>query len=260
MTIENEILKNNTSIPQKTDTKKIAIIFIGLFAIATIIIWQIPSGNFILYPFTILGTWFHEMGHGIMAVILGGKFHSLELYPDGSGVATYSGNLLFGNIGKGLVAFAGPLGPTFFGVILILSSKKSITSKYILLILSILLLLSVVIWIRPVFSFGSITILLFSVLFVLIAISKKVNLQVAFISFIGVQAIISVYLSIGYLFSPRGDILRSDTFVMQEVLLLPYWFWGGVIIIISALAFLYSFKILLFSKSKNDNKMKSINN
>ena len=48
-------------------------------AIVTAIMWQIPIGNYILYPFSILATWFHEMGHGLMALMLGGQFQKLEI-------------------------------------------------------------------------------------------------------------------------------------------------------------------------------------
>ncbi len=254
MTDENEILIANSVSNKKIDTNKIAAIFIGVFAIVTVIIWQIPGGNFILYPFTILGTWFHEMGHGLAAIFLGGNFIKLELFPDGSGVATYSGNLFLGDLGKAFVAASGPLGPTFFGVILILSTRKQELAKFVLIILSILLIISLILWIRPVFSFGFIIIILFSILFFLVAFSKSSKLQIAFISFLGVQSIISVYSSLDYLFSPYGDLLRSDTYVMQEILLLPYWFWAILILLISTIAFLYSFKILLFTKHSNYTK------
>ena len=41
---------------------------IGIAA-ATIILWQIPYGSLVIYPLTILATWFHEMGHGVMAAL-----------------------------------------------------------------------------------------------------------------------------------------------------------------------------------------------
>lgn len=255
MTIENENNIDNSVANKKNDTNKIAAVIIGIFAIASIIIWQIPSGKFILYPFTILGTWFHEMGHGLAAILLGGNFIRLELFPDGSGVATYSGNLFLGDLGKAIVAAAGPLGPTFFGVILIISTRKPELAKFVLIFLSVLLIISLLLWIRPVFAFGFISILLFSILFFLVSLSKNIKLQIAFVSFLGVQSIISVYTSLDYLFSPYGDLMRSDTYVIQEILLLPYWFWGGVIVLISALAFIYSFRVLLFSKQKDNSKI-----
>ena len=35
---------------------------------------QLPLGNYLLYPFAILTTWFHEMGHGLTALLLGWQF------------------------------------------------------------------------------------------------------------------------------------------------------------------------------------------
>jgi hypothetical protein len=72
-------------------------------AIATIALWQVPGGNYILYPFTILATWFHEMAHGLMAFLLGGKFDRLIIFPNGSGIAYYSGPLFLEPISTVLV-------------------------------------------------------------------------------------------------------------------------------------------------------------
>ena len=52
-------------------------------AIASILLWQTAFGSFLLYPFTILATWFHEMGHGIAAMLTGSDFERLLIFPDG---------------------------------------------------------------------------------------------------------------------------------------------------------------------------------
>ena len=61
----------------------------SIFFIAFLVffIWQSPFLGQVRYPFLLLGTWFHEMGHGITALILGGKFEYLEIYSNGGGVA-----------------------------------------------------------------------------------------------------------------------------------------------------------------------------
>ncbi|HEY6814612.1 MAG TPA: M50 family metallopeptidase, partial [Croceibacterium sp.] len=56
-------------------------------ALLCIVLWQTYWGSLLLYPFTILATWFHEMGHGIAAMLVGGQFDRLMIYQDGSGVA-----------------------------------------------------------------------------------------------------------------------------------------------------------------------------
>jgi len=214
------------------------IIWIGVFSLITIVLWQIPFGMLILYPFTILGTWFHEMGHGLMAVLLGGSFERLEIYSNGSGLAYWNGDLFFGGFGKAMVAAAGPLGPTIAGSLFIIFSRKERAAKITLIVLTILLLISGVYLVRT--WFGTPVILGFAVIFGFIAFKGNRNWQKYTLIFLGVQACLSIYMSIGYLLSPGGEIngkvINSDTVVMQNELVLPYWFWGTVLIFISVFA------------------------
>lgn len=217
-----------------TEQQKYIIWMVG-FALLTIILWRVPFGMLVLYPFTILSTWFHEMAHGIMALILGGSFHQLEIYADGSGLAVWSGNLFLGNVGKAIVAAAGPLGPTAAGAILIILSKKDKHLKKILYTFSAILAFSVIYWVRSIY--GIPVILTFAVLIFFAALKMQVKNQKLLIIFLGIQAFLSIYLSIGYLMSQEAfidnDFHISDTGVIAQNLFLPYWIWGGVIIFIS---------------------------
>lgn len=110
---------------------------VNCVAAATIVLWQVPGGDYILYPFSILATWFHEMAHGIVALLLGGNFQQLKVFPDGSGVAYHSGALYLGPIGRALVAAAGPMGPPIAGAALILASRSFKTANLSLKILGV---------------------------------------------------------------------------------------------------------------------------
>lgn len=222
------------------DNKKINeqqkhIIWMMAFAVFTFILWRVPYGMILLYPFTILSTWFHEMAHGIMALVLGGNFHQLEINPDGSGLAMWSGDLFLGNIGNAMVAAAGPLGPTAAGAILIILSKKDKYIKTILYAFSAILAISVILWVRSIY--GIPVILTFAVLIYFAALKMQPKNQKLLLIFLGIQAFLSIYLSIGYLMSQEAfidnDYHISDTGVIAQNLFLPYWIWGGVIIIIS---------------------------
>ncbi|MBP7214738.1 MAG: M50 family metallopeptidase [Candidatus Kapabacteria bacterium] len=228
-----------------------------LIAVITAILWQFQIGRYILYPFAILGTWFHEFSHGMMALILGGNFQKLELFPNGSGIAYYSGDLFFGNIGNALVAMAGPLGPAIFGGCLILSSKNQKSSTIFLYIFALILIISDIIWIRT--AFGVIIIAIISILLLLITRFASENVNIFTSQFLGVQAIMSIYLSIGYLFSPGGDIggntYYSDTRVIENYLILPYWFWGAFILVLSLLILVSSLKSVYFTKKISEKKL-----
>jgi hypothetical protein len=226
------------------EPKKKNLLILIAIATTTVTVWQIPGGYWILYPFTILGTWFHEMSHGICAIVLGGSFQKLELFSNGSGIAYHSGGLFFGGLGNALVAGAGPLGPTFAGAGLIALSRKPDLSKIMLIVFGSLMLLSIVLFIRT--WFGALVIGLLCLILLYIAFNTNDKIRVFTMQFLGVQACVSVYLSVGYLFSQGANVggnqHLSDTAVMADNLWLPYWFWGGLIIIISLLMIYKSFK------------------
>jgi hypothetical protein len=219
-------------------------IYIAL-AVSTALIWNFaPFGKLILYPFTILATWFHEMGHGVTATILGASFHSLDLNPDGSGVAYWSGSPFGGPIGRGLIAAGGPLAPTLIGFIGALSSRNENKARLLTLIFSIVLIAGAIIWTRTLFGIGAQ--IVFGLIFGLIALKGKPNFTRYALQFISLQAFLSMYLSADYFFSYGGAIdgvnYYSDTAHLQQNLLLPYWLWAAMICAISIAAFLYSAK------------------
>jgi hypothetical protein len=217
--------------------------FWGLVAAAaiTVVVWQIPFGNYLLYPFTILATWFHEMAHGLTALLLGGRFAKLLIFSNGSGVAYYSGPLLFGSFGQALVAAAGPMGPPVAGAVLILNSRSLRAASITLKILGCFLLISTAVWVRSIFGIVAIPIIGLGMLGVAFKGSEEV--QRLSIQFLGVQACVSTYHQVGYLFSSSaGPLGISDTAQIQKALLLPYWFWGGLIAVLSLMILAMSLK------------------
>jgi hypothetical protein len=247
------LYKNNIEKVTQGDSRG-EIISLIIFAILTGALWQFEIGRYILYPFTIMGTWFHEMSHGLAAILLGGNFIKLELFYDGSGIATHTSSNFLGGIGNAFIAAAGPLGPAVFGSLFIISTKNPKLTKFLLYFLSFLLILSLILWIRT--TFGAIFALVFGIGIFFAAKKFNERGKRLLLQFFGVQSIMSVYLSIGYLFSSGASIeggnYFSDTQVMQNELFLPYWFWGGLLLIISAILLFVSLKIV-YQKAINEN-------
>ncbi|AFZ57760.1 M50 family metallopeptidase [Anabaena cylindrica FACHB-243] len=211
-------------------------------AIATAILWQFPGGDYILYPFTILATWFHEMGHGLMALMLGGNFQKLQIFSNGSGVASYSISSALGPIGPGLVAAAGPMGPPIAGAALILASRHFKTASLSLKILGGFLLFSTLVWVRS--WFGLIAIPVLGLIILGVGLKTPPWVQGFTIQFLGVQACVSTYHQLNYLFSyTAGPLGLSDTAQMQRYLLLPYWFWGGLMAVASLVILVRSLQV-----------------
>ncbi|MEH2371678.1 M50 family metallopeptidase [Nostoc sp.] len=216
-------------------------------AIATALLWQLPGGDYILYPFTILATWFHEMGHGLMALLLGGQFQKLEIFSNGSGVATYGIQSSLGPIVPAIIAAAGPMGPPIAGAALILASRSFRAATLSLKILGSFLLFSTLIWVRS--WFGLLAIPLLGLIILGIALKAPRWAQGFVIQFLGVQACVSTYHQLDYLFSQSaGSLGLSDTAQMQRYLLLPYWFWGGLMAIASLVILVQSLGVAYRSK------------
>ena len=215
-----------------------------LFGIIFVFIWQTYYGYYILYPFTILGTWFHEMGHGIMAIAMGGNFLYLEIFPNGSGLAhyNYSEFYILPKYAKALISAGGLFGPPVVGSILILMSKSTRKSNFILYFLSVFMLISVVIWVRTMV--GGVVVSSLGVLFLLIAIKAKNNIKQFVVQFIGLMACIDTYKQIGYLYMGKANVNGtenfSDTGQIANQLGLTYSFWGTFILILSFLLLLTS--------------------
>src|SRR5208283_3191331 len=228
-------------IGQQSPTATGRMAFWGLIAAAilTVVLWQIPGGNYILYPFTILATWFHEMAHGLTALLLGGRFTKLLIFSDGSGAAYYSGPLFLGTLGQVLVAAAGPMGPPVAGAALILTSRSLEAASLTLKLLGGFLVISTAVWVRSLF--GLVTIPLMGVGVQGAALKGSERVQMLLVQFLGVQACVSTYRQIDYLFSySAGPLGISDTAQIHQALLLPYWFWGGLIAMSSLLILVMS--------------------
>src|SRR4051812_13031598 len=92
------------------DRRERVALLLGI-ALASIVLWQTMLGSLLLYPFTILATWFHEMGHGIAAMLRGRGFERLLIFADGSGFAVSLSPADGYRLTDALVAASGPLGP-----------------------------------------------------------------------------------------------------------------------------------------------------
>jgi len=207
-------------------------------AIGSILLWQTAIGSLLLYPFTILATWFHEMGHGIAATLAGRDFERLQIFADGSGVAESLRPADGYRLTDALIAASGPLGPAIAGALFILCSRSPASTRNALAVLGVALILSTLIWVRSLTGW-----LVFPALglaIALLALRGPLPWQRFAIQLIGVQACISVWRQFDYLFSAGGHVggqlQRSDTAAIADVLLLPYWLWGaGISVVILGL-------------------------
>jgi hypothetical protein len=219
----------SSSLAREDQRQRLALL-LGI-AVVSIILWQTTLGSLLLYPFTILATWFHEMGHGIAAMLTGRGFERLLIFADGSGVAESLRPADGYGLTDALVAASGPLGPAIAGALLIVSSRSPDATRNALAVLGAALVLSTLIWVRS--PTGWLVLPALGIAIVALALRGSQPLQRLVIQLLGVQAAIGAWKQFGYLFSPGGtvggELHRSDTAAIADALLLPYWFWGAII-------------------------------
>jgi len=105
----------------------------------------VPFGHYVLYPLTLFTTWVHEMGHGLAALAVGGRFESLDIYSDASGLAQ-----AFGQPGwrEAIVAAGGLLAPPIVGSALIAFVHGPRRARVVLALLAAALVASLVVYVR----------------------------------------------------------------------------------------------------------------
>ena len=202
-----------------------------ILGLGSLMLWQTPFGALLLYPFTILTTWFHEMGHGIAAIFMGERFDHLLIYPDGSGVAMSEVSATRNVVQDAIISAGGPIGPALAGAALIASSRTLKATRIALAVLGAALLVTTAIWVRSLT--GIIVLPIMGLAILAIARNANPDQQRFAIQLLGVQSMISVWSQTGYLFSEGGMLggmhQLSDTAAIAQALVLPYWFWGVVL-------------------------------
>lgn len=197
-------------------------------AAVSLILPRIPYGRNLLYPFSLLGTWAHEMGHGLVAIMVGGSFERLVLFQNLGGTAYSSG---VGTLGRAVVAAGGLLGPALAGGLIIILGSRETTARWVLAGLTVVLALSLLLFVRNTFGWVSLT--LIALALGGLAFYGPLVGRVFVAQLIGIQFCVVSVTTLDYMFTKNfvrdGQVIDSDTQQIAEVLLLPYWFWGALI-------------------------------
>ena len=106
--------------------------------LASLLLWNLPFGGVLLYPFKLLATWLHELSHGLAMMITGAGFDHVLIYRDTSGLAY--GQAEAGDIGKAVIAAAGYMGTPLWGAVLLVITPNARMARWALLALAALLL------------------------------------------------------------------------------------------------------------------------
>jgi hypothetical protein len=212
---------------------------IGRLVVAGLVVSLLPAlpfGNYLSYPFAILTTWFHEMGHGMTAMVLGQSFERLVIFPNGSGYAEYQLQGSASRLIAAAIAAGGPFAPCAAGAGLIVASAHPRAWRPVLWLTAGVILLSVGIWVRSATGWWALP--LVAAILALVAWRGSPAMARFTLQFVGLMGAASMLQDFDYLFTEQavigGQAVLSDTGQIAAVLGLPHWFWAGVILALSA--------------------------
>lgn len=193
----------------------------------------VPAVRWLQWPLLLISTLAHELGHGLCARLLGAGFDSLVLWPNGSGVASYHGN--FSALSIAAIAAAGLLGPPFTALVLMLAGRHSRAAHIALGACAAFLLLVTLLWAGSLFTV--IVCVALAAIAGLVAWKGSPGVSQIACLFLAVQLSLSVFARGDYLFMRNAHtgagVMPSDVSQIAQALLLPYWFWGGLIAALS---------------------------
>jgi hypothetical protein len=192
----------------------------------TLILYLVPGVRLLARPLIYLSTFAHEMGHGIAALLVGGHFHSFEMWSDASGVARTSYGA--GRLTSALVSAGGLVGPAVLAAALFVVARWPRAPRIALQVAAAALLLVTVLFVRSLFGIVFVAALAMAC-FAGGRLLSPAAARVA-VLFLAVQLALSVYSRGDYLFTATAQTsagaMPSDVANIARALFLPYWFWG----------------------------------
>lgn len=226
---------------------------IGRLVVAGLVVTMLPAlpfGTYLIYPFAILTTWFHEMGHGLTAMATGQHFARLMIFANGSGVAESAVAADASPFVHAAIAAGGPLAPSAVGAGLIVASAHPRAWRAVLWLAVAAILASVGIWVRSPTGWWALP--LVAAILGLVAWRGSPAWQRFTLQFLGVLGGMSMLRDFNYLFTEQavigGQAMLSDTGAIEAALGLPHWLWAGLILMLSGLMLGAALKYALADK------------
>lgn len=192
-----------------------------LVFIAAALVLEIP---FISIPLKWFESYFHEISHGIAALITGGSIVQIQLFPNGAGLCTTRGGSNF------LISFMGYAGAAIWGVIIYwFAAMHQRIAQAFSAIIALLLLVTIIFWVRDLLSL-MIMVILFLIIILKFKLSDLTYFQLL-LQLIGATVLLNSIKSPWYLIDGRalgdGEALSQLT-AFPEIFWVALWFIIGI--------------------------------
>jgi len=213
--------------------------------LASLILWNLPFGGLVAYPFKLLATWLHESSHGLVMLLTGAGFDRMEIYRDTSGLAYMSHGV--GGAGAAAIAAAGYMGTPLFGAVFLLVGQNKRGARTVLAVLGFLMGGSAIVFLSNPFGVGAA--LVGAVACFAGAAFASEGVAVFSVNFIAAQACINAVLDIRVLFRANlvvnGETIRaSDAHNMARASFGTPTVWAIVWLVWSLALFFVALRVL----------------
>ena len=220
------------TVPTRSDlTTKQTLGVIGLAGMISLLLTIVPIVGLLNYPFRLLITFVHELGHGLAAILTGGEFIRFVVFPNGAGLAYTAGGW------RWIVIPAGYLGVALFGALLIILGRSHRWSRIALALIGALLIYFSLwygapsIWNGEIFA-GLLTVTsgaIFGALVLVVAIKASPGWIIFLLHFIAIQAGLLAFADLMMLVGLSTqffDMPNNDALSMAELTLIPAFVWA----------------------------------
>lgn len=172
-----------------------------------------------VYPLRLLVVFFHELSHGMAAVVTGGSIVEIQMNAQEGGLCITRGGSRF------LTLTAGYLGSLMWGGAILLFATRTKGSQIVLELLGGLLIVVTLIWVRPLIGFGVGFGLATGLVLIALANFLKPMVTELILIVIGLTSCLYAVLDI------KSDILDrphavSDAVLLADVTGVPAMVWG----------------------------------
>ena len=216
-----------------------------LALLASLLLWNLPFGGLVLFPFKLFATWLHESAHGLIMIVTGVGFDHMEIYRDASGLAFMRGGA--GPTAAGFIAAAGYMGAPLLGALFLVLGQTRRGARSILLALAILLGVSALLFVRNDFGLTAVGIGAGACLAA--AVFAPEWLAILLVNFVAAQACINAVLDIRVLFRTNLvvngiNVGGSDAHNMAAVTFGTASTWAAIWLGFSLLAFFVALRLV----------------
>lgn len=176
---------------------------LAIALLASLLLWNLPFVDVVLYPFKLLATWLHELSHGLAMILTGAGFDHVVIYRDTSGLA-YAYTTV-GSFGTAIIAAAGYMGTPLWGAALLVVTPDAPRARRALLVLGALLVVTTILVVAPAANgdrFGQWALPAIGVTIAACGLFLPARARVFVAHFIAAQACVNALLDIRVLLRP----------------------------------------------------------